>query len=602
MSNRVNWLGCYREIWLVDFEFRQPDGGLPEPHCMVALEFHTGRIIRLWNDELCSMSSTPFSTGSDVLFVAYLASAELNCFRALGWSIPQRILDLCVEFKNYTNGRQLPHGRGLLGALLYFGLPGIEAVEKENMRQLAIRGAPFTEQEKADLLVYCESDVIALKQLLTVMRSHLEPQASLRGRYMAAVSAMETIGTPIDMTTYQRLLNHWGTVKHRIVERIDSRYGVYNGLTFKMDRFEAWLCRNGIPWTRLDSGRLALDDDTFRQMSKIYPEVSPLHEIRRMFSELKTLHLPVGADGRNRCMLSPFQSKTGRNQPSTTRFIFAPSTWLRGLIKPAEGQAIAYIDYSQQEFAIAAVLSGDEAMMKAYQSGDPYLAFAKQAGAVPLDATKESHKKIRDQFKQCALGVQYGMSDYSLARQLGQPGIVGRQLLQSHKETYPKFWQWSEETSNRGLLGCSLTTVFGWQHHFDHRIQQNPRSLCNFPIQATGAEILRLACSLATEQGIRVCCPVHDAVLIEAPVEAIEGITVKTQEHLAEASKIALRGFELRSDTNIVRYPDRYMDDRGVEMWNEVMRILDEIETEEVFLGQNQVEKTGELKNQNAHR
>ena len=73
-------------------------------------------------------------------------------------------------------------------------------------------------------------------------------------------------------------------------------------------------------------------------------------------------------------------------------------------------------------------------------------------------------------------------------------------------------------------------------------------------------------------------------------------------EYLAEASKIALRGFELRSDANIVRYPDRYMDERGDEMLNEVMRILEEIETEEVFLGQNQVEKTGELKNQTAHR
>jgi len=45
-NSQANWLDCYREIWLVDFEFRQPDGGLPEPHCMVALEFHTGRTSR----------------------------------------------------------------------------------------------------------------------------------------------------------------------------------------------------------------------------------------------------------------------------------------------------------------------------------------------------------------------------------------------------------------------------------------------------------------------------------------------------------------------------------------------------------------------------
>jgi hypothetical protein len=585
MTNcQADWLGSYREIWLADFEFRQPEGGLPEPHCMVAMEYITERVLCFWIDDLRSMSSPPFPTGADTLFVAYLNSAELNVFRQLGWSMPQRMIDLYAEFRNFTNGKYLPHGRSLLGALLYFGLPGIEAVEKENMRQLAIRGGPFTEQEKADLLVYCESDVIALQQLLPVMQSYLEPQALLRGRYMSAVSAMETTGTPIDMITFRRLMTHWESIKRRIVKRIDSRYGIYDGLTFKMDRFEEWLIRKGIPWSRLDSGRLATDDDTFKQMSKIFPEVSPIHELRRMFSTLKTLRLSVGADGRNRCMLSPFQSKTGRNQPSTTRFIFGPSTWLRGLIKPTEGQAVAYIDYSQQEFAIAAVLSRDEAMMDAYRSGDPYLAFAKQAAAVPPDATKESHKHIRDQFKLCALGVQYGLSDFGLAKQLGKPGIVGRQLLQSHKETYPKFWQWSEETINRGLLGFSLSTTFGWRHHFDPRVSQNPRSLSNFPVQATGAEILRLACSLATERGVMVCAPVHDAVLIEGSAESIDDIVAMTQECFVEASRIVLDGFELRSDAKIVRYPDRYMDDRGIEMWETVMRILDEIESDEGLL------------------
>jgi precorrin-6B methylase 2 len=73
---------------------------------------------------------------------------------------------------------------------------------------------------------------------------------------------------------------------------------------------------------------------------------------------------------------------------------------------------------------------------------------------------------------------------------------------------------------------------------------------------------------------------VHDAVLVEGSTEAIEDIVAKTQEILAEASKIVLGGFTLRSDANIVRYPDRYMDERGVVTWDEVVRLLDEIEIE----------------------
>ena len=71
-------------------------------------------------------------------------------------------------------------------------------------------------------------------------------------------------------------------------------------------------------------------------------------------------------------MLSAFRARTGRNQPSNSRFIFGPSVWLRGLIKPPAGMGLAYVDWRAQEFAVAAALSGDQAMMAAYRSGDPY--------------------------------------------------------------------------------------------------------------------------------------------------------------------------------------------------------------------------------------
>ena len=68
-------LSTFRYVWLVDFEFHQPDGDRPTPICMVAREYRTGRTLRLWLDELAAMASPPFSTGVDALFVAYYASA-----------------------------------------------------------------------------------------------------------------------------------------------------------------------------------------------------------------------------------------------------------------------------------------------------------------------------------------------------------------------------------------------------------------------------------------------------------------------------------------------------------------------------------------------
>ena len=105
-------------------------------------------------------------------------------------------------------------------------------------------------------------------------------------------------------------------------------------------------------------------------------------------------------------ILTAFRARSVRNAPSNSKYIFGPSVWLRGLVKPPPGYGVAYIDWAQQEFGIAAALSGDKAMQAAYMTGDPYLAFAKQAGAVPPDATKASHRG-RGSYSRLALLASY---------------------------------------------------------------------------------------------------------------------------------------------------------------------------------------------------
>ena len=93
-------------------------------------------------------------------------------------------------------------------------------------------------------------------------------------------------------------------------------------------------------------------------------------------------------------------------------------------------------------------------------------------------------------------------------------------------------------------------------------------------MQANGAEMLRLACCLATERGIEVCAPVHDAVLICAPLDRLEADVDAMRACMAEASRIVLDGFELRTDVHVVEYPGRYMDARGAVMWERVTRLI----------------------------
>ncbi len=717
-------LAPFREVWVVDFEFHAPTGERPEPLCMVAHEWRSGRTRREW---LADAHSTlpPFACGPDLLIVAFYASAELGCYLALEWPLPVRVLDLFVEFRCLTNGIPTRCGNGLLGALAHYGLDGMDALEKDELRELAIRGAPFTETERLALLDYCEADVRAATRLLDAMVGRIDlPRALLRGRYMTAVARMETTGTPLDVETLVALRTHWTTIKSRLTRTVNRDFGVYvpadarpldratdwgrvvfetadveqldpdrlaavaddlwrlerenarelrdaldearraTGLsvaklnrwedaghdsstwpgldttartlarqfpvlgigagfdhdsgadatdyagrlwellrdpprtrtrlelipdaverlrslpdietdgewTFSTARFAAWLIRNGLPWPRLESGALDLSEEAFRQAARRFPAVAPLHELRTTLSQLRLNELAVGRDGRNRCLLSPFRATTGRNQPSNSRFIFGPSCFLRGLIRPEPERAVAYLDWSAQEIGIAGALSGDRAMMEAYATGDPYLWLAKQGNHVPPEATKRTHPAIRDTFKVVYLAANYGMGEHSLAQLIGQPTAQARELLRLHRERFPTFWRWSDSAVNRVMLGKPLWTVFGWQ--LRPGPDPKPTSLRNFPVQANGAEMLRLACCLLTERGIAVCCPVHDAVLIEASVERIEETVTDAQASMREASELVLGGFALRTDAKIVRHPDRYMDTRGADLWERVTGML----------------------------
>jgi DNA polymerase-1 len=152
----------------------------------------------------------------------------------------------------------------------------------------------------------------------------------------------------------------------------------------------------------------------------------------------------------------------------------------------------------------------------------------------------------------------------SLAQRINQPPIRARELLRLHRETYRVFWRWSDAAVDQAMLRGELRTVFGWRVQVP--AQSNDRSLRNFPMQANGAEMLRLACCLGTERGVEICAPVHDAVLICAPLECLDAEVLRMQDVMREASHIVLQGFELGTDAKKVIYPDRYMDERGEVM------------------------------------
>jgi DNA polymerase-1 len=398
-------------------------------------------------------------------------------------------------------------------------------------------------------------------------------QALLRGRYTAAVAHMEHNGIPIDVDTLAAIQGGWDDIKMQLIEEVDAQYGVYDGGHFRDGLLAKYLLDQKIPWPRTDTGLLKTDGDTFSDMSKVYPQLAPLRELHHTLGQLRLKELVVGADGRNRTSLWPFTAKTGRNAPSSGGYVFGPSVWLRSLIKPQPGMAIAYIDWSAQEIGVAAALSGDHHLADSIASGDPYMHFATQAGMAPPGATKTTHPQIREICKQTLLGTQYGMGARSLAFRTGTSVLEAEALLGMLARTYPVFAAWREATVDDAFLRNYIVTNFGWRLHVTSGTK--PTALKNYPMQAHGCHMLQIACCLATERDVRVIAPVHDAVMIESPLDSIGDMVKVMRVAMAEAAAAVVGlGVWIDTELNVVAYPDRYRDPRGQVMWDRVNSLL----------------------------
>jgi len=262
------YLEAYREIWLVDTEYYEPDGERPVPVCVAARELRTNRAVVQWYTEFGE--KPPYSVESDCLFVSYSAAAELGCHIARGWKLPEHVLDLYVAFKMLVNGLNIlppkipgkkQGGLSLLFALQFFGLAPLNVTAinaKEASRDLVKRGGPWTLEEKAEILAYCLSDADQLRPLLKAMLERINFQVTLfHCQYTRPQAWMQWNGIPIDTETFHLLDKRWESIQLELVKVMDAPFGLYEGTTFKISRFERWLVEHEKPWPTLPSGQLS---------------------------------------------------------------------------------------------------------------------------------------------------------------------------------------------------------------------------------------------------------------------------------------------------------------------------------------------------------
>ncbi|WP_215406430.1 DNA polymerase I [Vibrio gigantis] len=214
------------------------------------------------------------------------------------------------------------------------------------------------------------------------------------------------------------------------------------------------------------------------------------------------------------------------------------------------GWKILAVDYSQIELRIMAHLSGDKALLEAFQQGkDIHAATAAEIIGVDIEqVTTEQRRRA----KAVNFGLIYGMSAFGLAKQLGIPRGEAQHYMDTYFERYPGVMQYMEDTRSAASEQGFVETIYGRRLHLPEIQSRNgmrrkaaERAAINAPMQGTAADIIKKAMLLVDEwiqaEGdgrVKLLMQVHDELVFEVEESALAEIESKVQELMESAAEL----------------------------------------------------------------
>ncbi|KIE20865.1 DNA polymerase I [Vibrio sinaloensis] len=214
------------------------------------------------------------------------------------------------------------------------------------------------------------------------------------------------------------------------------------------------------------------------------------------------------------------------------------------------GYKIMAVDYSQIELRIMAHLSGDKALLDAFQQGkDIHAATAAEIMGTTIDQVSSEQRR---RAKAVNFGLIYGMSAFGLAKQLGIPRGEAQDYMNTYFERYPGVMQYMEDTRSAAAEQGYVETIFGRRLHLPEIKSRNgmrrkaaERAAINAPMQGTAADIIKKAMLLVDEwiqaEGdgrVKLLMQVHDELVFEVQESALTEIESKVQQLMESAAAL----------------------------------------------------------------
>jgi hypothetical protein len=359
---------------------------------------------------------------------------------------------------------------------------------------------------------------------------------------------------------------------------------------------------NDVAWRRTAAGSYSLDSNYLKEMD----DGGLIHDYKKHTEALSSikamavqddgsvkLDASIGSDGKQRPSFGPFGTKTGRNATKASTFIFLGPKWFRILVNPKEGTYVCDLDAHSEEVAIAAALYNDENKRTVYRSADVYMMYAQLAGAYPKDKPiltedqRETEKwfklehwdRVRKNYKSGFLGMQFGMGANSLQRRVAAslppaerdklPWDFGEKFVDEYHDTFAQEFECVSELKalyKQGFCG-GIVLADGFRIGPD---DPNILSIGNFPVQGTGAVILRRACTLCDEAGVKIYATLHDAISITGKIANMEtDIQKATAAFKQAADEVLGESLMLVGNPEVVKNGENWLHSSDAkDQWN----------------------------------
>jgi DNA polymerase I len=578
-----------------------------------------------------------FNAHKGEVWCCYNGMADITCLITLGCDVyGLKFIDLFVETNMvWTIGHnKIDGGVSLVRALEYYKIDhgfvgaGKDAKDlKDTMHTLILNNKTYTESEWGRIWEYGRADVKCLDTLLDcigqthkLMKDGVKPDHALhRGEFVvnSAIFHQKSKGFPVNDKRFFAIFDNRAEVRNGICVECNTNYSKYfnsgeelyqyskkEGVYKLKDKTFDTLIENiglGAVWKRTETGQnYSKESDYIDKMAKNNPALDLLYDTFRTLNHisLKTDLRQYYNDGYVKPPVLLFSQATGRSSPKPSQgFILNMSPWMRtALIHPHKGEKFIAMDWSQQEFAIAAILSGDKRMLEVYEEGDPYIALAIRAGSVPSNATKSSHPEARKNFKAVQLGISYGKAIPSLSvdiytnyyvdgyptKSLEDSTIIATEIYEWHKSYFYVYWTWLEKCIQQSRIDGFMSTQNYWLRYVDNDVRKT--QLQNFPMQSEGAEMMRMVVNLLASRyqkikdvrpdGLDLTCTLHDAFYMLSNEEHYEYDSKVLGKCMDYGSKAILNGYVVGRDITVYDYNKPYYDERGDKTYKKIMALI----------------------------